>query len=317
MSSGRDADFVLGEARRHHLAQVNGVLRRPGMYGRDEIAERLLLEAMAAVDGSLERWSTECDGLRERDAFTPTGVVGAYRNILPADAVRDAAASVYAEIAHRLGWLELDRALSEAEYGQLSADISGWLSRQRTLADVIETFGRPSIWIGGTNPSYPKTLAYTTADRDHVLICFHLWNALANTAAETGLQGVHPEPVLLAVRHRPGKFPESFSFTPEGQQRRPTSDQRSPLRSTVWIFHGEPARYASGVFDTLDAGLAWAVERRVTGILAEYAIGGAYDVAVSEGRFTPSKAHHGTSDHVAAFSPGLRHVHLTRGRQNQ
>ncbi|MET8372744.1 hypothetical protein ABZU42_23835 [Micromonospora profundi] len=172
MSSGRDADVILGEARRHHLAQVNGVLRRPGMYGRDEMAERLVLEAMAAVDGSLERWSTECDGLRERDAFTPTGVGGAYSSILPAGAVRDATASVYAEVAHRLGWLELDRALSEAEYERLSADISGWLSRQRTLADVIERFGPPSIWIGGTNPLYPKTLAYTTADRDHVLICF-------------------------------------------------------------------------------------------------------------------------------------------------
>ncbi|WP_435825640.1 DUF7710 domain-containing protein [Micromonospora zamorensis] len=54
----------------------------------------------------------------------------------------------------------------------------------------------------------------------------------------------------------------------------------------------------------------------MTGILAEYAGGGAYDVAVSEARFTPSKAHHGTSDHVAAFGPGLRHIHLTGGRRD-
>ncbi|WP_455769107.1 DUF7710 domain-containing protein [Micromonospora chersina] len=43
---------------------------------------------------------------------------------------------------------------------------------------------------------------------------------------------------------------------------------------------------------------------------------GAYDVAVSEGRFTPSKAHHGTGDHVAACGPGLRHLHLTSGRRD-
>ncbi|MEU5553389.1 hypothetical protein ABZ738_26775 [Micromonospora sp. NPDC047793] len=110
MSTGADSERVLGEARQHHLAQVNGVLRRPGMYGKYEMAERLLLEAMAAVDGSLERWATERDGLRERDAFVATGVMGAYSYILPADALRDATASVYAEIAHRLGWLELDRA---------------------------------------------------------------------------------------------------------------------------------------------------------------------------------------------------------------
>jgi hypothetical protein len=45
----------------------------------------------------------------------------------------------------------------------------------------------------------------------------------------------------------------------------------------------------------------------VTGILAEYPHG-AYDVALSEGRFAPSKAQDGTVDHVAAFScPGLRY----------
>ncbi|MBQ0989567.1 hypothetical protein [Micromonospora sp. H61] len=135
--------------------------------------------------------------------------------------MRDATASVYAEIAHRLGWLELERALSEAEYEQLHADVSSWLSRDRVLREVIETFGPPSLWIGGTNPFYPKTLAYTTADRDRDLICIHRWNAFANSAAETGLRGVHPEPALLAVRHRSGKFPDSFSITPEGQRRRP------------------------------------------------------------------------------------------------
>ncbi|MEV0326961.1 hypothetical protein AB0H63_11010 [Micromonospora echinospora] len=59
MSSGEGSEFDPDEARQHHLAQVNGVLRRPGMYGRDEMAERLLLEAMAAVDGSLKRWRAE------------------------------------------------------------------------------------------------------------------------------------------------------------------------------------------------------------------------------------------------------------------
>ncbi|MEV0326962.1 hypothetical protein AB0H63_11015 [Micromonospora echinospora] len=242
--------------------------------------------------------------------------MGAYSNILPAGALRDATASVYAEIAHRLGWLELDRALSEAEFEQLNTDVGEWVTQDRALPEITKTFGPPSLWIGGTNPFYPKTLAYTTAEPGHDLICFHLWNDVANIPAGTGLQGVHPEPVVLAVRHRPGTFPESFSFTPEGLHRRPTADQRSPLRSTVWIFHGDRARYASGVFDTLDAGLAWAAEHQVTGILAEYANGGAYDIAVSEGRFTPSKAHHGTADHVAAFGPGLHHVHLTDGRRD-
>ncbi len=317
MSSREHSDDALGEARKHHLSQVNSVLRRPGMYGRDEMAERLLLEAMAAVDGSLPQWRAECDRLRERGAFAATGVMGAYSTLLPADGLRDATASVYAEIAHHLGWLKLDRALSATEFEQLSDDIGGWVTQDRTLPEVIETFGPPSLWIGGTSRFYPKTLAYTTADRGDDLICVHLWNAAASTAPETSMRGVHPEPMVLAVRHRPGNFPGSFSFTPEGLHRRPTADQRSSLMPTVWIFHGDRARHASGVFDTLEAGLAWAAEHHVTGILAEYPHGGAYDVAVNEGRFTPSKAHHGTADHVAAFSSGLRHIHLTAGRPDQ
>jgi mutator protein MutT len=86
-------------------------------------------------------------------------------------------------------------------------------------------------------------------------------------------------------------------------------------RPTVWIFHGKHARYASGVFETSDAALAWAAENRVTGILTEYLFGGAYDAAVRQGRFRPSKPHHGTAEHVAGFSPGLRHIHLTEGSQ--
>lgn len=285
------------------------------MYGQDEMAERLVLEAMAAVDGSLTRWRAECDGLRDRLAFASTGVRGAYRGVLPQGALRCATASIYAEIAHRCGWLEPDRSLSMAEYQKMAAGVDDWVTQDRTLSQVIETFGAPSLWIGGTNPLYSTTLAYITADLDD-LICIHLWNTVANTAPGAGPRGVHPEPVVLAVRHRPGNFPGSFSFTPEGLRRRPTGDQPSPLRATVWIFSGDGARYASAVFDTAEAGLAWAAGHRVTGVLAEYRYGGAYDAAVSEGRFTVSKPLHGTAEHVAAFGPGLRHIHLTDGQRD-
>jgi hypothetical protein len=256
------------------------------------------------------------DGLGDRHAVTAAGVRGAYRGILPTDAGRDATASIYAGIAHRCGWLDLDRALSQTEFEHLKGSIGGWLVQDRTLSEVTETFGVPSLWIGGTNPFFSKTLAYTTADQDDDLICVHAWNAFADNASSTGSTGVHPEPVVLAVRHKPGEFPDSFSFTPEGRRRRPTGDQHNRARTTVWIFHGARARYASAVFLTAEAGLAWAGEYHVTGILAEYPYGSAYDAAVSDGRFTPSKPHHGSGDHVAAFAPGLQHIHLTDGRRD-
>lgn len=287
------------EAREHHRKRVNDVLRRPGIYGRDEIAERLLLEAMAAVDAGLDRWVAECDRLRERGAFTATGVQGAYSTVLPVDLVRPATASMYAEIAHRCGWLDLDRALSKAEYQQLTATVGEWVSRDRALSEVVTAFGPPSLWIGSASPGYPKTLAYTTADPADDLVCFH------------------GETTVLAVRHRPGDFARAFSFTPEGLRRRPGGDQRSSPGATVWIFTGGGrARLPAAVFETAQAGLDWAAEHRVTGILTEYRFGGAYDAAVSEGRFTPSKAHHGTAEHVAGFGPGLRHLHLTDGQRD-
>jgi hypothetical protein len=82
----------------------------------------------------------------------------------------------------------------------------------------------------------------------------------------------------------------------------------------MWIFHDEKARYASGLFATAEDGLAWAADNCVTNVLTEYAVGGTYDVAVREGRFAPSRPHHGTSEHVAKFSPGLRHFHVIKGQ---
>ena len=85
---------------------------------------------------------------------------------------------------------------------------------------------------------------------------------------------------------------------------------------TVWIFHGEGARFAAAVFATESDALAWAERHQVSGVVTEYPVGdGCYDIAIQRGSFTPSKPHHFTPEHVAAFSPGwTRHVHLVHGR---
>ncbi len=82
----------------------------------------------------------------------------------------------------------------------------------------------------------------------------------------------------------------------------------------VWIFHGDSARYASGVFADRDSALAWAARHDVTGILTKYPVGiGCYDLAVEQGRFTPTKPHHGSPSHVVGFSPPGPHIHLRNG----
>src|SRR4051812_24142226 len=48
-------------------------------------------------------------------------------------------------------------------------------------------------------------------------------------------------------------------------------DARPP--QTVWIFHGDEARFAAGVFTSREQGLAWAERHGVSGILTEYPVG--------------------------------------------
>jgi hypothetical protein len=85
--------------------------------------------------------------------------------------------------------------------------------------------------------------------------------------------------------------------------------------ANVWIFHGDGASFAAAVFETQEAGLAWAAKHGVTGILTEYPVGdGCYDIALAEGHFKPSKPDHGSPKHIAGFSPGwTEHIHIDQG----
>jgi hypothetical protein len=89
-----------------------------------------------------------------------------------------------------------------------------------------------------------------------------------------------------------------------------------PLSESVWVFHGEGAPHASGVFISKERALAWVEHHSLTGLLTQYPLDvGAYDDAIARGLFTPSREHHGTAEHIAQFSPGrTEHLHLVDGR---
>jgi hypothetical protein len=200
----------LGEVREYHVTRLNQALRRPGMWGR-EITLRLFMDAVAFVDGLDEVWQAEWEQLRARGAFTSLGVHGAFAEILPG--YRDdgaAVASVYADIAWRHGWLTVDRTLPADDLQRLRDETSHWCARARDLDEVLAELGAPSVLLGGSNPRYPKTLAYA-ADRASGLICLlfastYDWNT-------TRPQSESP-PVLLAIRHGDGTFVDTFTFTP-------------------------------------------------------------------------------------------------------
>jgi hypothetical protein len=155
----------------------------------------------------------------------------------------DAVASVYADIAHRFGWLTLDRTLTHDEYRHLIGRVEDWCTRDTFLSDVVTAFGAPSVLSGGTNPRFPKTIAYAAAEREAPLISFHFWNDARPDSAAGASSPIHPEPVLLCVQHRPGSFYDSFTYTPEGVSRRPVD---LPGARPLWIRRSKPAQHQSG-----------------------------------------------------------------------
>jgi hypothetical protein len=108
----------LDTIRQYHLDRLNQALRRPGMWG-GEVTIRLFMDTVAFVQGMRESWSQDQDELRQRGAFTSTGVRGAFATILPNHHDDGAIAPVYAEIALRHRWLTIDRYLPDEAYRRL------------------------------------------------------------------------------------------------------------------------------------------------------------------------------------------------------
>ncbi|WP_439678278.1 hypothetical protein [Embleya sp. MST-111070] len=102
------------EIRAYLRGQVNLALRRPGMYG-DEVALRLLVDHLLFTEGRPDAWTTQQRQWEERGAWTSQGIAGAFGDLLPRDCRSYSVASVYAEFAHRRGWLNPDRVLTADE----------------------------------------------------------------------------------------------------------------------------------------------------------------------------------------------------------
>ena len=86
-------------------------------------------------------------------------------------------------------------------------------------------------------------------------------------------------------------------------------------RTFVWIFNGDGAKLASGVFSDRASAEAWIHERGMTGLLTRYPLGtGVFEWAVSEGLFTPKRDHHSSASFVQRFtSAAMEHYHYLDG----
>ncbi|MET8413723.1 hypothetical protein ABZV34_37830 [Streptomyces sp. NPDC005195] len=209
-----------GEIRAYLVDQLNLALRRPGMFGREsELALRMLIDHLLFVECRPDALAEQQRVWEERGAWSSTGVAGVFRDLIPERYYEYGIASVYAEFAHRRGWLKPDRVLDRDEYAVLQGGVRQWADEDRVWKDVVDEFGPPSMVFGSSNPYYGKTLGYLTENPEEPMVSFHLWNGGA-PEAEQSWPPEH-EPLLLAVCFGTGPFRQTFTFTPEGRRRLP------------------------------------------------------------------------------------------------
>ncbi len=140
-----------------HVRQRDGPGAVPGRAG-----SRLRRPACHRTRASLE----------QRGAFTSLGVDSAFRQFWPGlesslavhAGISEMMASVYAETGRQQGWLDLDRALTRADFDELTSAIPGWCQQGRTLTEVLAAFGPPSVR-GSSNARWPTTILYATDHR--------------------------------------------------------------------------------------------------------------------------------------------------------
>ncbi len=97
--------------------QLNLALRRPGLFGKEpELALRMLMDHLLFAECQPEALAEQQRVWEERGAWSSTGVAGVFRDLIPERYYEYGIASVYAEFAHRRGWLKPDRVLDPDEH---------------------------------------------------------------------------------------------------------------------------------------------------------------------------------------------------------
>ncbi|MGW1008306.1 hypothetical protein [Streptomyces sp. NPDC002520] len=213
-ATGRNAEHTIQEVLDYLVTRLNDALRRPGMYG-GELAIRLFLDAVAFADAAEQAWQKELEGLRTRRALSATGVAGAFVDLW-GDAHEGSVASVYAEIAHRQGWLRLDRTLTSAEHDVIRRVSATWCRKDRLLSDIVTAFGLPSVLFGGTTRTTPRRCP--TRPTALMTACSASTSGTASSRAQPRRSAsVHAEPILWAFRDSDTLlFTDGFIFTSEG-----------------------------------------------------------------------------------------------------
>jgi hypothetical protein len=144
------------DIRSRKLACLTSLFEHPSMYGAGQYCEAEilgLLEDLAFIDETSERFERAHEDLRRRGLFGKLGVWGVFAGVAGPGDHTDRVASVYARLAAALGYLIPARRLTREEW-EAARLVEAWVSGGvRRRADIEARFGPPSHVRKGQRPT--------------------------------------------------------------------------------------------------------------------------------------------------------------------
>ncbi|WP_165229266.1 hypothetical protein [Aquisphaera insulae] len=199
---------TIHDVRTRHLDTLRQAVQRPGLFGGTDLGVELvmqgLLRDLCFIDEREGELQAAMDGLVARGQFNSMAVRGSFlQHVDNRGTYADEVASVYAAVAHRLGYLAVDATLPDADFRRLLLALhAGCRDRDWTAAEVVTRFGRPGLRIGWVFAYVP------TAGPDWVYFDFDACSA----ATQDG------DSLLRNVRTPAEHFARELTFTPHGRR---------------------------------------------------------------------------------------------------
>lgn len=260
-----------------------------------------LVEDLAFMDESEAALGAAIEAVIEgRGLWGPVGMRGPLGELLEEAAISPVIGSIWAEVGWRLGWLQLEATASPSEFDEASQRLETAAVDEMRGADALSALGVASM-------EGRHWLALASEDGRWLYVDLDTWEPPSDEHPHGRYVDID-EARIRWVRLPTPRFSDGLLIGAGSAQ------QAAPSES-VWIFHGDDAKHAAGVFASEADAAAWVGSHQLSGVLTEYPVGeGCYDAAVRGGHFRPTKPHHGSPAHIASFSPGwTRHVHFRDG----
>jgi hypothetical protein len=165
---------TIDEFRKHKLKFLKDAIRRPGLFGDPDVWCDYLLRDLCYIDQHEVKLKLEWNKLKMQKRFGCLGLSTPFQQLLGGrdfgnSAFNDEVASIYAEMAYHLGYLNVERTLSDTEYTVLSGQLQQFKKGKWRQSDILARYGKPSLIIGG---SYHSCSCYAPVARNKDWVFF-------------------------------------------------------------------------------------------------------------------------------------------------